>query len=237
MKRPYAASGHVRLRRTAPLAGRPAAPAWRPWRPPAWRAVRGACGPLLMAPPLRGHFSGKARLYPFLPKWPFKFARECARTAFSRRGGIILPPVLRRAPCRSNIRKRPLPAAGPPLPDGKAGPAALGRSSRSGGRPDSRFAQARPASLNDKVTAPRVRQPSLTTWVSAELPAVRPTVRLRRTPARHRRTARANDCGLARNKEREQLIRSQAHFFCGPEAAIRRGIRLLADRATRAVYS
>ena len=50
----------------------------------------------------------KARLSPFLAKWPFKFAQECVRTAFPRRARVILPRVLRRAHGRYDLRKRPL---------------------------------------------------------------------------------------------------------------------------------
>ena len=73
-----------------------------------------ASGPWRRFPGLNDPFplkALKARLQPFLAKWPFKNAQECARTAFSRRGGTWTPPVLRRAPCRYGLRKRPFAAS------------------------------------------------------------------------------------------------------------------------------
>jgi len=89
---------------------------------------------------------------------------------------VIVLPVLRREPRRFEAKETALAAAAPPLPGGKAGPAAAGRSSRSGGRPDMRLCACQAGILKQPGNGhalPAV-QPCAADAPSA-LPAVRPT--------------------------------------------------------------
>ena len=161
-----------------------------------------------------------------MAKWPFKFAQECARTAFSRRARVILPHVLRRAYGRCDLWKRPLrPQLCLCLRQSQHCAAAV-RSSRSGGRPDLRLCAGQAGTLQQHSgraapplypryeTAFRGRQLSLTSRASAQLPAVRPTAA----------QSRAHDRGLARKKEAGQTtLRLRSGRL--PEKSLKRGYR------------